>query len=249
MSAKDASATPSSRSCATPTAAGCSCMHARSSSSAAPGQRHGRSSRPYGMETLGLSRGDAGGLTLPSGVAFLLAAYPTARLAERFGRLRTMAVGMAHLRVRHAPGHVPADADRDRRRVLRRRRRCVRVPGQRGGRAVEPRPVGAGLRDLRRRCTPSVAAPAPSSGRPWSAWRSTCWDGPRCSWTWPCSRGIAVVIVLRHRPAAAATAPRRWCERGAHPHHHRLPARPATRWTPTCGPRHQTGPPPDAGPS
>lgn len=49
---------------------------------------------PYGMETLDLSRGDAGGLTLPSGVAFLLAAYPTARLAERFGRLRTMAVGM-----------------------------------------------------------------------------------------------------------------------------------------------------------
>lgn len=49
---------------------------------------------PYGMETLGLSRGDAGGLTLPSGVAFLLAAYPTALLAERFGRLRTMVVGM-----------------------------------------------------------------------------------------------------------------------------------------------------------
>jgi MFS family permease len=50
---------------------------------------------PYGMETLGLSRGDAGGLTLPSGVAFLLAAYPAALLAERFGRLRVMAVGMS----------------------------------------------------------------------------------------------------------------------------------------------------------
>ncbi|MFE7227454.1 MFS transporter [Nocardioides sp. NPDC057577] len=50
---------------------------------------------PYGMETLGMSRGDAGGLTLPSGVAFLLAAYPTALLAERFGRLRTMIGGMA----------------------------------------------------------------------------------------------------------------------------------------------------------
>lgn len=49
---------------------------------------------PYGMETLGMSRGDAGGLTLPSGVAFLLAAYPTALLAERFGRLRTMIAGM-----------------------------------------------------------------------------------------------------------------------------------------------------------
>ncbi|NYI78173.1 MFS transporter [Nocardioides panzhihuensis] len=49
---------------------------------------------PYGMETLGMSRGDAGGLTLPSGVAFLLAAYPSALLAERFGRLRTMIGGM-----------------------------------------------------------------------------------------------------------------------------------------------------------
>lgn len=49
---------------------------------------------PYGMETLGLSRGDAGGLTLPSGVAFLLAAFPAALLAERVGRLRVMAVGM-----------------------------------------------------------------------------------------------------------------------------------------------------------
>jgi MFS family permease len=50
---------------------------------------------PYGMEALGLSRGEAGGLTLPSGVAFLLAAYPVALAAERFGRLRTIAVGMA----------------------------------------------------------------------------------------------------------------------------------------------------------
>ncbi|WP_206795762.1 MFS transporter [Amycolatopsis sp. MtRt-6] len=49
---------------------------------------------PYGMEVLGLSRGEAGGLTLPSGVAFLVAAYPVARLAERFGRLRVMAAGM-----------------------------------------------------------------------------------------------------------------------------------------------------------
>ena len=50
---------------------------------------------PYGMETLGLSRGEAGGITLPSGIAFLLAAYPTALLAEHFGRLRTMIAGMA----------------------------------------------------------------------------------------------------------------------------------------------------------
>ncbi|KDN22037.1 MFS transporter [Amycolatopsis rifamycinica] len=49
---------------------------------------------PYGMEVLGLSRGEAGGLALPSGVAFIVAAYPVARLAERFGRLRVMAVGM-----------------------------------------------------------------------------------------------------------------------------------------------------------
>jgi Na+/melibiose symporter-like transporter len=50
---------------------------------------------PYGMETLGLSRGDAGSLTFPSGIAFLLAAYPAALLAERIGRIRTMALGMA----------------------------------------------------------------------------------------------------------------------------------------------------------
>lgn len=50
---------------------------------------------PYGMEVLGLTRGDAGGLLLPSGVAFLLAAYPTALLAERIGRLRIMMIGMS----------------------------------------------------------------------------------------------------------------------------------------------------------
>jgi MFS family permease len=50
---------------------------------------------PYGMEALGMSRGEAGGLTLPSGVAFIVAAYPVALLAERFGRLRVMMAGMA----------------------------------------------------------------------------------------------------------------------------------------------------------
>ncbi|MEU8612388.1 MFS transporter [Actinoplanes sp. NPDC048791] len=49
---------------------------------------------PYGMEALGLTRGEAGGLTLPSGIAFLLAAYPAALCAERFGRLRTMGAGI-----------------------------------------------------------------------------------------------------------------------------------------------------------
>ncbi|XRQ08929.1 MFS transporter [Actinomadura welshii] len=50
---------------------------------------------PYGVETLGLSEGEAGGLTLPSGIAYIVAAFPAARLAERFGRLRIMALGTA----------------------------------------------------------------------------------------------------------------------------------------------------------
>ncbi|MFI6436566.1 MFS transporter [Streptomyces sp. NPDC050759] len=50
---------------------------------------------PYGMEALDMPRGAAGGLTLPSGIAFILAAYPAAVLAERHGRLRVMTVGMS----------------------------------------------------------------------------------------------------------------------------------------------------------
>lgn len=61
---------------------------------------------PYGMETLGLTRGEAGGLTLPSGIAFLLAAYPAALCAERFGRLRTMAVGIIIFAAAMAAGAV-----------------------------------------------------------------------------------------------------------------------------------------------
>src|SRR3569833_867080 len=49
----------------------------------------------YGIETLGLSRGGAGGITLPSGIAFIAAAYPVALCAERFGRLRVILIGMA----------------------------------------------------------------------------------------------------------------------------------------------------------
>ncbi|WP_030455435.1 MFS transporter [Herbidospora cretacea] len=49
---------------------------------------------PYGVEVLRLSDGEAGGLTLPSGVVFILAAFPAALLAERFGRLRVMAAGI-----------------------------------------------------------------------------------------------------------------------------------------------------------
>jgi MFS family permease len=61
---------------------------------------------PYGMEALGLSRGDAGGLTLPSGIVYVAAAYPAALLAERFGRLRIIAVGIAVFAVALAAGTV-----------------------------------------------------------------------------------------------------------------------------------------------
>ncbi|MCM4076584.1 MFS transporter [Paractinoplanes hotanensis] len=61
---------------------------------------------PYGMEALGLTRGEAGGLTLPSGIAYVIAAYPVALLAERYGRLRTMGVGMAVFAAALAAGSV-----------------------------------------------------------------------------------------------------------------------------------------------
>jgi MFS family permease len=48
----------------------------------------------YGIESLGLSRGVAGGLTLASGIVFLLAAFPAGLAAERFGRLRVIVAGM-----------------------------------------------------------------------------------------------------------------------------------------------------------
>lgn len=50
---------------------------------------------PYGVQVLGLSDGEAGGLTLPSGIVFILAAFPAALLAERFGRLRIMTAGIS----------------------------------------------------------------------------------------------------------------------------------------------------------
>jgi MFS family permease len=59
---------------------------------------------PYGMEVLGLSRGDAGGLTLPSGIVYVIAAYPAALLAERFGRLRVIGAGMTIFAVALAAG-------------------------------------------------------------------------------------------------------------------------------------------------
>lgn len=50
---------------------------------------------PYGMQVLGLSRGDAGGLTLASGIVYIVVAFPVALIAERVGRVTTMLVGMA----------------------------------------------------------------------------------------------------------------------------------------------------------
>ena len=48
----------------------------------------------YGMDGLGMTRGDAGGLTLPGGIAFLVLAYPIALLSERYGRKLAMLIGM-----------------------------------------------------------------------------------------------------------------------------------------------------------
>lgn len=50
---------------------------------------------PYGQEALAMSRGAAGGLALPSGIAYLAAAIPAALLAERFGRIKVMVGGIA----------------------------------------------------------------------------------------------------------------------------------------------------------
>ena len=49
---------------------------------------------PYGMGQLGMTRGDAGGLTLPGGIAFLLLAYPVALLSEKFGRKLMTMIGI-----------------------------------------------------------------------------------------------------------------------------------------------------------
>ncbi|RPI58683.1 MAG: MFS transporter [Chloroflexi bacterium] len=49
----------------------------------------------YGTDSLGMTRGDAGGLSLPGGIAFLLLAYPLALLSERYGRRLLMMLGLA----------------------------------------------------------------------------------------------------------------------------------------------------------
>jgi Na+/melibiose symporter-like transporter len=48
----------------------------------------------YGVEQLGLSRGDAGGLTLPASVAFLVVVIPVAIVSDRWGRRRMMRIGI-----------------------------------------------------------------------------------------------------------------------------------------------------------
>jgi Na+/melibiose symporter-like transporter len=48
----------------------------------------------YGMEQLAMTRGAAGGLTLPGGIAFLLLAYPVALLSEKFGRKLFLFIGL-----------------------------------------------------------------------------------------------------------------------------------------------------------
>lgn len=48
---------------------------------------------PYAMEVLGLSRGQAGSLALPAGLAFIVVALPIALLSDRLGRRRMVAAG------------------------------------------------------------------------------------------------------------------------------------------------------------
>jgi predicted MFS family arabinose efflux permease len=48
---------------------------------------------PYAGEVLGMTPGQAGALTLPGGIAFILAAFPLAILADRIGPLRVLKGG------------------------------------------------------------------------------------------------------------------------------------------------------------
>ncbi|WP_239091727.1 MFS transporter [Streptomyces sp. SID14478] len=50
---------------------------------------------PYGTQVLGLTRGEAGGLSLPGAVAFLLCVLPIAYLSNRLGQLRAIRYGVA----------------------------------------------------------------------------------------------------------------------------------------------------------
>jgi Na+/melibiose symporter-like transporter len=48
----------------------------------------------YATINLNMTRGEAGGLTLPGGIAFLLLAFPIAWLSEKFGRKLAMLIGI-----------------------------------------------------------------------------------------------------------------------------------------------------------
>ncbi|MGW4755027.1 MFS transporter [Streptomyces chartreusis] len=50
---------------------------------------------PYGTETLGLSRGAAGGLALPGAIAFLVCVVPLAYASSRLGQIRAIRYGVA----------------------------------------------------------------------------------------------------------------------------------------------------------
>lgn len=49
---------------------------------------------PYGVEALGLTRGQAGGLPILAGLVFLVTAYPTALISRRFGKLPSALLGI-----------------------------------------------------------------------------------------------------------------------------------------------------------
>ncbi len=49
----------------------------------------------YGMNVLGLTRGQAGGLMLYGAIAFLISAFPLAVLAEKYGRRLFIKIGLA----------------------------------------------------------------------------------------------------------------------------------------------------------
>jgi MFS family permease len=49
---------------------------------------------PYATEVLGMSRGAAGALTLPGGIAFLVAAVPIALVSDRVGQARMITYGI-----------------------------------------------------------------------------------------------------------------------------------------------------------
>ncbi|GAA5026209.1 MFS transporter [Microbacterium fluvii] len=49
---------------------------------------------PYAMEVLDLSRGEAGSLTLPAGLAFIVVALPIAFLSDRIGRRLMVRIGL-----------------------------------------------------------------------------------------------------------------------------------------------------------